>query len=67
MKFRKLRGRIREYYETQELFANDLGISATTLSKKLNGKTEWTRQEIERACLRLEIPGEDVSAYFFAF
>ena len=67
MKFRKLRGRIRECYEKQELFANELGVSATTLSKKLNGKSEWTRPEIERACVLLEIPGEDVSAYFFAF
>lgn len=65
MNTRKLRGRIREYYETQEAFAKALDISPATLSKKLMGKTEWGRQEIEEVCTLLCIPAEEIPAYFF--
>ena len=65
MNTRKLRGRIRECYETQEAFAKALNMSPATLSKKLMGKTEWDRQEIEEACTLLCIPPEEIHAYFF--
>lgn len=65
MNTRKLRGRIRECYATQEAFAKALNISPTTLSKKLMGKTEWCRQEIEEVCTLLDIPVEEIPAYFF--
>lgn len=65
--FAKLRGKIREVYGKQEMFARDVGMSTTTLSKKLLGKTEWTRQEIERACPLLGIRAEEVASYFFSF
>ena len=65
MNTRKLRGRIREYYETQEAFAKALEMSPATLSKKLSGKTEWDRQEIEEACILLCIPIEEIALYFF--
>ncbi len=66
MNTRKLRGRIRECYETQEAFAKALNVSPATLSKKLMGKTEWDRQEIEEACALLDIPAEEIPTYFFA-
>lgn len=65
MNTRKLRGRIREYYETQEAFAKALEMSPATLSKKLGGKTEWGRQEIEEVCTLLCIPIEEIPSYFF--
>ena len=65
MNTRKLRGRIREYYTTQEAFAKALDMSPATLSKKLMGKTEWSRQEIEEVCTLLYIPAEEIPAYFF--
>ena len=65
MNTRKLRGRIREYYETQEAFAKALEMSPATLSKKLMGKTEWDRQEIEEVCILLCIPIEEIPLYFF--
>ena len=65
MNTRKLRGRIRECYETQDAFARALNMSPATLSKKLMGKTEWGRQEIEEACALLAIPAEEIPAYFF--
>lgn len=62
----KLRGRIREKFGTQEAFAKAMGMSETTLSSKLNGKTDWTRQEIEKAGKLLGIPIEEIPSYFFA-
>ena len=65
MSYSKLRGAIREKYGTQQAFADDLGMTAATLSCKLNGKTEWTRQEIENACRLLGIPLTEAPVYFF--
>ena len=62
----KLRGRIREKFGTQEAFAKAVGMSETTLSSKLNGKTDWTRAEIEKASTLLGIPIEEIPCYFFA-
>ena len=65
MTYPKLRGAIRERYPSQEAFALDIGISPSALSCKLNGKTEWVRNEIIRACDALEIPLTSVHTYFF--
>lgn len=66
MSFSKLRGAIREKFGTQEAFAKAMGKSNSTISSKLNGKTEWDRGEIEAACRLLDIPIVDAPAYFFA-
>lgn len=62
----KLRGSIREKFGTQEAFADAIGMSHTTLSAKLNGKSEWKRQEIEDACRLLGISAEEIPLYFFS-
>lgn len=62
----KLRGRIREKFGTQEAFADAMKMSHTTLSAKLNGKSEWKRQEIEDACRLLGISAEEIPLYFFS-
>ena len=61
----KLRGRIREKFGTQEAFAEAMNMSHTTLSAKLNGKTDWKRQEIENACRLLGVSAADIPLYFF--
>lgn len=65
MSYSKLRGKIREVFETNEKFSKDLGINLASLSAKLNNKTPWKREEIEKACEILSIPIEDVHLYFF--
>lgn len=65
MSYPKLRGRIREKFGTQEAFAEAMGKNATTVSNKLSGKTEWTRQEIETVCDLLDIPLAEAHNYFF--
>lgn len=61
----KLRGLIREKFSTQAAFAETLGMHSATLSNKLSGKTDWTRQEIERAAEVLDIAISDIPTYFF--
>lgn len=64
--YSKLRGKIKEVFGNQDAFAVAMGMDRSTLSLKLNGKSDWTRLEIEKACLLLGIPVVEVHAYFFA-
>lgn len=64
MSYPRLRGLIREKFGTQEAFAEAMGMTPATLSCKLNGKTEWTRVEIERACKLLGIDLAEAFEYF---
>ena len=61
----KLRGKIREVFSTQAAFAAALGVSECALSQKLNGHTEWTANEIRKACDLLSIPAGDLHLHFF--
>lgn len=63
--YNKLRCRIFEKFGTQQTCAEALGWSNGSLSAKLNGRTEWTRQDIETVCKALDIPLEEAVAYFF--
>lgn len=66
MSYSKLRGRIVECFGTNKAFADAMGMDCSSLSFKLNNKTPWKREEIERACELLDIPIEEVHLYFFA-
>ncbi len=63
--FSDVRGLIRAKFKTQALFAKALGIGETALSAKLNGKTDFTRTEIEKTCILLGIPFSEAGNYFF--
>lgn len=63
--YAKLRGRIKEKFGTQAMFAAAMEMDSSTLSLKLNGRNDWTCSEIERACNRLDIPFAEAHAYFF--
>ena len=63
--FAKLRGLIKEKYGAQGAFASALGIDESTLSKKLCGRQEWTRIEMEKACKLLGKTEQDVPGLFF--
>lgn len=66
MNYSKLRGKIREVFTTNENFAKAMGMDLSSLSAKLNNKSPWKREEIEKACLLLHIPIEEVHLYFFS-
>lgn len=65
MDYSKLRGKIREYFRTQEDFAKAIGLSECALSQKLNDRSEWTRREMVKACELLHIPIAQIPLYFF--
>ena len=61
----KLKGRITEKGYTYQTLAPKLGLSNKTLSKKVNGTTDFTRKEIFHLIDILDIPDVDVCDYFF--
>ncbi|MFR7589832.1 MAG: DUF739 family protein [Longibaculum sp.] len=63
--YRKLRGKIKEIYGTQDIFAEKLGIGRVSLSKRLTSQLEFSQTEIKKSCELLNIDPEDVSKYFF--
>ncbi|MBQ7030795.1 MAG: DUF739 family protein [Bacilli bacterium] len=65
--YNKLKGRIREYYGTQENFAASINISTTSLNNKLNDKKKnnFTQDEIFYSILRLNIQPYEVAEIFF--
>lgn len=65
MNYAKLRGRIREIFGTQEAFAKAIGLSKSGVSMRLNGKVNWTAEEIERAKEALDFSAEEIGTYFF--
>jgi hypothetical protein len=65
MDYRKLRGKIKEVFDTNGAFAEALDLDPATLSSKLNNKSEWTTNEIVKACDLLNITLSDAHLYFF--
>ena len=65
MDYANLKGEIRKRFSRQADFAIAIGIHPTSLSAKLNGKTEWKSDEIVAACNVLGIPLQNAPEYFF--
>lgn len=63
--YNKLRGRIVEMYGTQERFAEEIGLSNVSVSKKITGHTQFSQNDIALWCEKLEIPLSDAGLYFF--
>lgn len=64
-KFAELRGAIRAKFRTQEEFAGEMHMHPSTLSSKLNGRSQWTYEEVVTACRVLGISLADTERYFF--
>lgn len=65
MDYKRLKLKIKEVFDTQEVFAKAMGMSKTALSQRLNGSVEWKSSEISQACELLHIPITDTHLYFF--
>ena len=64
--FDKLKGKIKEVYNTQNDFANALGIAPNTLSMKLNNQFDFSSEEIIKSVELLKIKtGEEAWNIFF--
>lgn len=66
MEYLKLRGKIRETKLTEAKLANLLNISKSSISSRINGKSQWKIDEIEKTCKILNIPVEMIGEYFFS-
>lgn len=64
-KYRKLRGRIIEYFGTYKNFAAEIGKSVITLSAKLNGIRGLSQGDMILWGKLLEIEPKDYGLYFF--
>ncbi len=63
--YSKLRGKIKEVFNTQEAFAEAMEMSTTSISAKLNNKVAWSQKEIDKASEILSIPKDKIPIYFF--
>lgn len=63
--YMKLRGKIIESYGSQKKFADKLGISENSISKKMQGKTGFSQDDIVKWSELLNIDKKDYSLYFF--
>lgn len=61
----RLRGRIIEKYGSQEKFAEKIGISSNSMSKKMNGRTGFSQRDIVKWSELLNIKKSEYSEYFF--
>ena len=66
MNHNRLRGKIKEVFGTQEFYAKNVGISIVSVSKKLNGESQFKQSEIRKSVELLGIPKEEVWDYFFS-
>jgi hypothetical protein len=62
----KLLGKIKENGLTQKSVAFALKADEGTISSKFKNRVSFTQSEIDGICELLDIPNEEIGAYFFA-
>lgn len=63
--YSKLIGRIIEKFGTRTAFADAMGLKLEALSRRLSNKARWQTEEYIKASELLDIPPEEIYAYFF--
>ena len=63
--YSKLLGRLKELGLTQEELAPAIGMSASTLSLKLNGNGFFNQDAMEKARIALKFDKSEIGTYFF--
>ena len=63
--YSKLNGKIKEVFNTQDKFANALGIGRVSLSQRLNNYLDFSQAEIYKSCEILGIEENKIPEYFF--
>lgn len=61
----RLKSRIIEKFGDQKTFAERVGISRSKVCRLLKGETEWSGAEMYHAVKLLDIPYDEIEAYFF--
>lgn len=62
--YKKLRGRIVEKFDTQQKFAEHIGVSMNTVSRKMNGLNGFSQEDIIVWSEALDIDLKDAGLYF---
>jgi transcriptional regulator with XRE-family HTH domain len=57
---------IREFGDTQGELARMLGVTESTLSWKINGRSEFKQSEIKAIADRYGLTGEEIKSMFFS-
>lgn len=65
--YSKLRGKIKEKFGTQTVFASQFPMSEATLSKKLNSNIGFSQKEMQKTCDLFYEPYSMIPAYFFTY
>ena len=60
-----LRGCIITNFGRVEAFANQMGSTPTTIGRKLNNKSEWSQDEMAKACDLLKVSYTEIPRLFF--
>jgi transcriptional regulator with XRE-family HTH domain len=60
------RAKLKEFDKTIDDMAVVLGISSATVSRKINGSSEFKRNEIQLLRYALKLSDDEVNAIFFA-
>lgn len=63
--YNKLKGRIKEIFETQENLAKSIKLSATSLNYKINNQIQFRQEEIYLITEALAIEDKEMKSYFF--
>ena len=63
--YSKLRGRIVEVYGSQKEFSKNIGLSEQSITAKLNGRSDFSQDDIIRWSNALQIGLCDIGTYFF--
>lgn len=63
--YNKLKGRIKEFFGTQENFAESINLSATSVNNKLNNRVPFTQEEIYDSIIKLHILPGEIQGIFF--
>lgn len=61
----RLKSRIIEKFGNQKTFAEQAGLSRSKVCRLLKGDLEWSGVEMYRTIKLLDIPYDEIEAYFF--
>ncbi len=63
--YSKLKGRIKEKFNSQSNFVKKLNMSEQVFSKRINNQVQFDSSEIKKMAALLEINDDEISEYFF--
>lgn len=64
-KLSELKGLLRSKEINYSAFAKEIGISPSSFSHKLNGKSTFTCSEVDKIISKLSIDKKEIHLYFF--